>query len=108
MNTMEHVRDCLNEMAINPASEYIKLRDVNSNPEVSFLLQSGPASTVGVNGLQVRELIEFSLELIRSYSKTVPCRENAITITKLQEALMWQEERTRDRYTRGVEGKEER
>ena len=34
--------------------------------------------------------------------------ENAITITKLEEALMWQNKRTLDREKRGVEGKDER
>lgn len=32
------------------------------------------------------------------------CRENALTITKLQEALQWLRQRTRDRRRRGVEG----
>lgn len=34
-----------------------------------------------------------------------PCRENAIVITHLEEALMWLEKRTRDRQKRNVEGK---
>ena len=36
-----------------------------------------------------------------------PCRENAISITKLEEAIMWQEKRTSERIKRGVEGKHE-
>ena len=32
------------------------------------------------------------------------CRENALAITKLEEALMWLEERTRAREERAVEG----
>lgn len=32
------------------------------------------------------------------------CRENAIAITKLEEALMWLNSRTADRESRGVEG----
>jgi hypothetical protein len=32
------------------------------------------------------------------------CRENAIAITKLEEALMWLRKRTQDREIRGVEG----
>jgi hypothetical protein len=37
-----------------------------------------------------------------------PCRENALAITKLDEALLWLEKRTRDRVARGVEGKHEK
>lgn len=32
------------------------------------------------------------------------CRENAIAITKLEEALMWLKKRTQDREKRAVEG----
>lgn len=32
------------------------------------------------------------------------CRENAIALTHLEEALMWLQKRTRDRMARGVEG----
>ena len=34
-----------------------------------------------------------------------PCRENALAITKLDEALLWLEKRTTDRVARNVEGK---
>ena len=32
------------------------------------------------------------------------CRENSIAITKLEESLMWLNQRTTDRVKRGVEG----
>ena len=32
------------------------------------------------------------------------CRENACALTKIQEAIMWLNKRTRDREARGVEG----
>lgn len=37
-------------------------------------------------------------------NKKFACRENALAITKLEEALMWLEERTRAREERKVEG----
>jgi hypothetical protein len=49
-------------------------------------------------------MIQLSLEQIKYFQEKVPCRENAIAITKLQEALMWLEERKKDRVKRGVEG----
>ena len=42
--------------------------------------------------------------MIEELNKKFPCRENAVTITKLDEALMWQEKRTKDREARKVEG----
>lgn len=35
---------------------------------------------------------------------SVPCRENSIAVTKLDEALMWLKKRKEDRTARGVEG----
>lgn len=34
----------------------------------------------------------------------LPCRENSLAVTKLEEALMWLQKRTADRKARGVEG----
>jgi len=40
------------------------------------------------------------------FTKPAPfaCRENAIALTHMEEALMWLQKRTRDRIARGVEG----
>ena len=67
-------------------------------------LQDGPIQEVGVNGIQVTELLELVTEMYRSLNKAYPCRENSLSITKLEEALHWQEARTRDRVKRKVEG----
>lgn len=83
----------------------------NKNPfvvvdaqKVSFSIQSGPINEVGVNGCDATDIIKYSIELYRSFNKAFPCRENSITMTKLEEALHWQEARTRDRESREVEG----
>lgn len=72
--------------------------------ELRFKIQNEPIKEVGVNGCQIEELGKVWLELIQHFNKDFPCRENSITITKIQEALMWQEKRTQDRIKRGVEG----
>jgi len=56
-------------------------------------------------GATVETLIDLSLERLRELNSEFSSRENAIAITKLQEARMWLDERTRDRVERGVEGK---
>lgn len=89
------------EKEIRPHN-FIYIRDdVNS---ISFTLQNGPIKEVGVNGCQVTEMIWVALEIIKGLNEKFPCRENAITITKLEEALMWQDKRSKDREARGVEG----
>lgn len=71
---------------------------------ISFKVQDGPVKEVGVNGCQLTTLIETAKIMLEALNKKFPCRENSITITKLQEALMWQDERTSDRVRREVEG----
>ncbi len=75
-----------------------------SGPKVTFTIQSGPVNTSGRNGCDATDIIRYAIGLYRSFNSAFPCRENSCTITKLEEALHWQEARTRDRTDRGVEG----
>ncbi len=89
------------EETIRPHN-YIYVRDdVNS---LSFTLQNGPIKENGVNGCQVTDVLEVCRMIIAGLNEQFPCRENAITLTKLDEALLWQGKRTQDRERRGVEG----
>lgn len=74
---------------------------------ISFRVQNGPIKEVGLNGCQVNEIIEAAKIILEGLNKKFPCRENSSAITKLDEALMWLEKRTKDRESRGVEGKSE-
>jgi len=71
---------------------------------ISFKIQDGPVREVGVNGCQVDTIIEAAKIMIEGLNVNYPCRENAVAITKLEEALMWLNKRTKDRESRGVEG----
>ena len=73
-------------------------------PVVSFTIQSDPISEVGVNGVQAQDMLEYVKCLFQSLNEAFPCRENALTITKIEEAIHWQEARTKDRLRRSVEG----
>jgi hypothetical protein len=67
--------------------------------------QNGPIQEVGVNGISVEALLAIVEDrLIGFQSGQFSCRENAVALTKVQEALMWLGKRTRDRLARGVEG----
>ena len=52
----------------------------------------------------VETTIEIARKKIIDFDCQSPCRETRIAITKLDEALMWLEKRTKDRTKRGVEG----
>ena len=70
-----------------------------------FNFQDGPLKEAGVNGIMDENLIAIVIDRLRGFqSGPYSSRYNAIALTKLEEALMWLKERTRDREVRGVEG----
>lgn len=59
-------------------------------------------------GAFVEDVIAAAVGRIRFYQESeFACRENALALTKLEEALHWLDHRTRDRERRGVEGTHE-
>lgn len=57
------------------------------------------------NGAFVEDVLGICVERLRFYQESrFKCRQNALAITKLEEALHWLEDRTRERKRRGVEG----
>lgn len=89
------------EAEIRP-NVFIYTRDDKNS--LSFTIQNGPIKENGVNGCQVDTVIEVAKTIVEGLNAKFPCRENSIAITKMDEALMWLRERTRDREKRGVEG----
>lgn len=72
--------------------------------EINF--QNGPIQcSEDFNGLTNESLLAVLIDRMRGFqSGPFASRENAITLTHLEEALMWLQKRTRDRMARGVEG----
>lgn len=69
--------------------------------------QNGTIPDEGLNGLTNEALLHILVHRTKILNDLYPCRENSIAITKMQEAIMWFEERTQDRVNRGVEGSNE-
>lgn len=67
--------------------------------------QEGPAGEAGVNGCQNEDILEVLLHRMNGLQAAFPCHENALAITKLEEALLWLKRRTELRVKQGVEGK---
>jgi len=67
--------------------------------------QKGPIKENGVNGCCNEDLIAMVIDRLNSFQESeYKCRENALAITKLEEALLWLRKRTMDRERRNVEG----
>lgn len=67
--------------------------------------QEGPVKECGVNGVANEDLINMVICRLEHFQNSeYKCRENALAITKLEEALLWLRKRTMGRENRGVEG----
>ena len=101
-NNMRHVekaaRNFFEEYGVNEFIEIENTDDIKGvAPIVRFTIQSDPIGEVGVNGLQALDMLKYVKCLFESLNEAFPCRENAITITKIEEAIHWQDARTKDR-----------
>lgn len=78
---------------------------LGNGTEIDISFQNGPIQENGVNGISQEVLLAIVIDRLRSFQAgQYCCRENAIALTKTEEALMWLQKRTRDRLARGVEG----
>jgi len=67
--------------------------------------QNGPVQESGANGVSNEALLAIVEDrLLRFQAGPYACRENALALTKIQEAMHWLHSRTRERIRRGVEG----
>ena len=79
--------------------------ELNASVVCNIEFQNGPIQEAGVNGISIEALLAVVEDRLLGFqSGPFSCRENAIALTKIQEALLWLGKRTRDRVARGVEG----
>jgi hypothetical protein len=115
----------ITEHKVNPANDRLEIRvtdepgpgGANHEYEVSFdsgatgfttsiRFQKGPINEVGINGLTQEALLAIVADRLRSFqSGPFSCRENALALTKIEEAQHWLHSRTLARMHRGVEGR---
>lgn len=95
--------------------------DADGNPHGGFAeamgvrvdWQTGPLVDAEGNrkeptGAFVETVLEVALQRMRYYQESkFACRENALTITKIEEALHWLQHRTAVRASKGIEGTHE-
>jgi hypothetical protein len=97
--------------------QYKNENDSNGNPAggsfagtgIQIEWQNGPlgrdSERIAPNGAFVETVINAAKQRIEYYQDSkFKCRENAMAITKLDEALLWLNKRTLDRENRKVEG----
>lgn len=77
----------------------------DSNLVMQIDFQRGPLKEAQPNGLTEHVLLAILIDRLQSFQAgPFSCRENALMLTKLEEAQHWAIARTRARELRGVEG----
>lgn len=91
--------------------EVVRKLDANTefNPATDLLakihFQEGPVKENGVNGVANEDLLVMVVRRLQGFQESeFKCRENAMAITKIEEALLWLRKRTMGRENRGVVG----
>ncbi|MDY0258665.1 MAG: hypothetical protein RBR41_03235 [Desulfovibrio sp.] len=74
-------------------------------PYAVVKFQKGPVTESGVNGIFMEDLLQICRHRLQCFQAgSFACRENALALTKIEEALHWLDHRTKDRQARNVEG----
>ena len=88
----------------NPSCPFVA-RHGEPAKHATILFQNGPINEVGVNGITQEVLLAIVADRLRSFQGgPFACRENALALTKIEEAQHWLQQRTLERMRRGVEG----
>lgn len=86
-----------NSMTDGGVAGYLELAEIH--------FQEGPIKERGVNGVCNEDVIAMVITRLEHFQKSeYSCRENALAITKLEEALLWLRKRTMGRENKGIEG----
>lgn len=96
----------------NACHEYQVRKFVTGEPDdtadvelCNVRFQNGPIAEAGINGISNEALLAIVEDRLKGFqSGEYSCRENALALTHLQEAMHWLHHRTRERLSRGVEG----
>lgn len=104
---------------VNPVNDKLTLKVIESPagepttyqigipqiPDVTLNFQHGPINEVGVNGVTNEVLLAIVRDRLEYFQKgPYSCRENALALTKVEEAAQWLHARTLRRMQAGTEG----
>ena len=85
--------------------KYHVVNTKTGEPYADVGFQNGPVGENGVNGCHQEDLLAIVIDRLESFQAgSHSCRENALAITKIEEAMHWLNHRTKERQDRGVEG----
>ncbi len=81
---------------------------INDEVVLDVKFQTGGTATNGKNGIFVEDLLILANTKLTEFQAAFPCRENALALTAIEEAILWLTARKAEREYRGVYGKDEK
>jgi len=103
--TVVYAMDEKGDGGANHVYDVAEKGELGERPLQTVKFQKGAIKENGINGLMNEDLLCMVVDRLQGFqSSKFACRENAIALTKLEEALMWLRKRTNDREKRNVEG----
>ncbi len=106
-NRFTEIEVC-DEAGSGGAHHKYRVIDANDAQVTSFAMvkfQNGPVNEGPINGCHNEDLLAIVIHRLQCFqSGAYACRENALALTKLEEAMHWLNHRTQARQKRGVEG----
>jgi hypothetical protein len=69
--------------------------------------QTGGTATNAKNGIFIEDLLVLAYAKLNEFNEHLPCSENSLALTKIEEAILWLTARKAERDFRWVYGTEE-
>lgn len=90
----------------NNAPHHFSVRTAEDGRALGFVdFQEGPIKEAGINGVMNEDLLVMVLTRLEHFQNSdFACKENAMAIQKIEEALLWLRKRTTGRENKGIEG----
>lgn len=100
------VKDEPNSLIGEGACHEYEVVTVDAGPPAATVnFQKGPVQEHGVNGCHNEDLLAIIIDRLQHFQNgKFKCRENAIALMKIEEAMMWLRARTQKRYSENKEG----
>lgn len=96
-----------NELNRGTPSDEVSL-NIAGKEVLKIKFQTGGTATTERNGVFIEDLLIAAYSKLADYNRGLPCRENSLALTKIEEAIMWLANRKVERESRGVYGTEEK
>ena len=82
--------------------------ELEGEPKITIIWQHGGTAANGRNGAFIEDVLAIAYARLKSFNQELPCRENSVALTKIEEAVLWLAQRKAERDHRGVYGKDEK